>query len=476
MTWQRVLIGVLVAAVLAASGVFIYRQFFAPEPAESSVEPEPTAAAVDRVNTIAVDTGVDTVSAEGQIVPLRSTLLAFTGTGILTEVLAQEGQNVTAGQPIVRLDSEDQQLALTQAESQLAQSQANLTAAQAALRAAEAGVQAADLGVQAAKIELALVSAEPTPEEIALRESNVALANARISQASAAQQLVLEGVADSQIRAAEADLRAAEAQLVPAQLRLDQIRRQDDPDPETLAQVERDYNAAVVAVEAARVALEELVAGATDAQRQAAGSGLAAATAQRDAAQAELDLLLAGNQAEQVAIAQAGLSQAKAALGEAQARVTQAEAGVTQAEADVSRSQAAVVAAQVALDERSLTAPFGGTVADISLEVGEVVNAGIPVVTLADFSGWIVETTDLTENDVVAVASGYPATVRVDALPDVVLTGQVGGNGTDGIATVSQETRGDVTYRVTILLDDDATEVPLRWGMTVFATIDTNQQ
>lgn len=475
MNWQRLLIGVAVAVALIAGGVFTYRQFFAPDATATTPDPAPTAETVAQVNTIAIDTGVDTVSAEGQIVPLRQTLLAFTGTGILTEVLVPEGQDVVAGQPIIRLDTADQELALTQAESQLAQAEANLTAAQAGMRAAQTGVEAADLGVQAAEIELALVTVDPTPEEIALRESNVALANARISQASAAQQLVLEGATDSRIRAAEADLRAAEAQLVPAQLRLDQIRRQENPDADTLAQAERDYNAAVTAVDAARVAYEELQAGATTAQQQAAGSGIAAATAQRDAAQAELDLLLAGSQTEQVAIAQSGVAQAQAALAEARARVTQAEAAVTQAEADISRSKAAVLAAQTALNERTLTAPFDGTVADIALELGEVVNPGVPIVTLADFSGWLVETTDLTENDVVAVASGYPATIRVDALPDVVLTGRVGDGRTDGIAPVSQELRGDVTYKVTIRLDD-APEVPLRWGMTVFATIETNQQ
>lgn len=475
MNFKRLLIGVLVAVLLIAGGIFTYLQFFAPPDDAPQAESETTPEVVGRVNSLAVDTGADSVSAEGQIVPLRHAVLSFNGGGVVTEIVAGEGTVVTAGQPIVRLDSADQDLALTQAQSQLNQAEANLAAAQAALRAAEVGVEAAEIGVQAADIELALVSAEPTAEEIALRESNVALANARINQASAAQQLVLEGVADSQIRAAEADLRAAEAQVIPAQLRLDQLRRLDEPDADDLAQAERDYNAAVAAVEAARVALEQLETGATSAQRQAAGSGVAAATAQRDAAQAELDLLLAGNQAEQIAIAQAGLSEAQAAVSEARARALQAEAAVTQAEAEVSRGKAAVLAAQTALDDRTITAAFDGTVADIAVGVGEVVSAGLPVVTLADFSGWLVETTDLTENDVVAVASGYPAEVRVDALPDVRLTGVVGDGRTDGIATVSEEVRGDVTYRVTIRLDD--TEgVPLRWGMTVFTTIDTSNR
>jgi HlyD family secretion protein len=147
---------------------------------------------------------------------------------------------------------------------------------------------------------------------------------------------------------------------------------------------------------------------------------------------------------------------------------------LTQAEADVLRVQAAIVAAQTALDDRTLFAPFAGTVADLLVETGEVINAGVPALILADFSRWLVETTDLTEIDVVAVVSGDPARIRIDALPDVTLAGTVGDGSADGIAELSQELRGDVVYTVTIQLDEEP-DIPLRWGMTVFVTIDTGR-
>jgi len=40
------------------------------------------------------------------------------------------------------------------------------------------------------------------------------------------------------------------------------------------------------------------------------------------------------------------------------------------------------------------------------------------------------------------------------------------------IGNSSQITRGDVTYEVTIALDD-LNDLPLRWGMTVFVDVDT---
>lgn len=471
MNWKRALIGILVVALLLAGGALVYRQFYAPAAgvtAEATeAPPETTAASPDR-DTIAVDTGVASVSAEGQIVPLRSATLAFAAPGTVAVILVAEGDRVDAGQPLLRLDSSDQELGLRRAEAGLAQAEANLAAARARQTVAGVSVEAAELGVEAAAIDVALAEAEPRPEALAVGESNVALAEARVRQAMAARALVLDAVSDAQVRAAEAELRAAEAQTIAPRLRLEQLRQEAEPDVDALAQAEQEYAATLAAVEAAQVALSELEQGATAAQQQAAGSRVTAATAQRDAAQAELALLQAGGRAEQVAAAEAGLLRAQAAMAEAQAALQEAEATLAQAEAEVNGARALVALAQEALADRLLTAPFAATVADLQVDVGEGVGAGLPVAILADFSGWLVETTDLTELDVVAVAAGYPAEVRIDALPDETLSGVV-----TGITAIAEEVRGDITFKVTIALDDPSA-APLRWGMTVFTTIATS--
>jgi HlyD family secretion protein len=114
----------------------------------------------------------------------------------------------------------------------------------------------------------------------------------------------------------------------------------------------------------------------------------------------------------------------------------------------------------------TLTAPFAGTIASLNLELGEVAAPGVPVGIIADFAGWLVETTDLTELDIVAVKVGLPVDVQVDALPDEVVEGTV-----EDISAVSSLTRGDVTYAVTIRLED-VSNLPLRWGMTTFVDVD----
>ncbi|MFZ2361501.1 MAG: hypothetical protein WA040_19325, partial [Anaerolineae bacterium] len=80
--------------------------------------------------------------------------------------------------------------------------------------------------------------------------------------------------------------------------------------------------------------------------------------------------------------------------------------------------------------------------------------------------GWVVETTDLVELDVVRVAVGQEVEVTLDALPGETLRGMV-----IDVGRVPEVTLGDVTYRVRIALDDVPADLPLRWGMTALVSI-----
>jgi len=139
---------------------------------------------------------------------------------------------------------------------------------------------------------------------------------------------------------------------------------------------------------------------------------------------------------------------------------TEAAAGVAQAEAGVIAAQSAVDAAHAALARMTLVAPFAGTVAQIDVEVGELVAPGVAIARLGSAGGWAVETTDLVELDVAAVAEGRPVAVTLDALPNETLRGTV-----IDVGRVPETVRGDVVYPVRIALDDYP-DLPLRWGMT----------
>lgn len=420
------------------------------------------------VNTIALDTGVSSVSAEGRIVPLDDAEVAFQIGGELAEILLSEGEIASAGDPLLRLVDTDQQISLKQAQAAVVQAEANVESSNAAMVSAEAGLQAAQVGVEAAEANLALVESGATAEQIALTEAQVGTAEAGIIQASGQQAATLEGATSAQIQAAEAQVIAAEAAVVPAQLNRDTILR-DGGSNEAKNQAQLELNAAIANVEAAQAALSDLRAGATSGQRQAVAGGVASAAASRDASQAQLDLLLSGSRAEEVVVAQVGVDQALNAVSEAELSIQQAAAGLAQAESALAEAQKAVEAAESALAKTVIYAPISGTVAQVMPKVGEVIVAGGPVVTLADFSQWHIETTDLTELNVVSIANGFSADVEIDAFPGETLSGTV----TD-IATTSDLVLGDVTYRVTLELNDD-NGLPLRWGMTSFVTIDVEQ-
>jgi multidrug resistance efflux pump len=98
-------------------------------------------------------------------------------------------------------------------------------------------------------------------------------------------------------------------------------------------------------------------------------------------------------------------------------------------------------------------------VASLNAKLGSSINAGQTAVTVADFSQWLVKTTDLTEIDVVNLAEGQPVTITLDALPGEELKGEI-----LSIGQTYAENQGDIVYEVTVQLNE--ANPAMRWGMT----------
>ena len=120
-------------------------------------------------------------------------------------------------------------------------------------------------------------------------------------------------------------------------------------------------------------------------------------------------------------------------------------------------------AAKDTLSNFVLTAPFDGVVADVGVKAGEQVGPETRAVSVANFDSWIVETTDVTELEVVKLSIGQKVNMVPDALPDVVLKGVV-----TQISSAYTQQGGDILYTVSIRVDNP--DDRLRWGMTVEAT------
>jgi multidrug resistance efflux pump len=338
-------------------------------------------------------------SAQGYVIPVHHADLAFRIGGRVVEVLVKEGDQVKAGQPLVKLDATELNAVWRQAQADLAGLQAGARAEE--ISAAQANVAVADAQVKAAQVEL------DKAWNGALQAADVASALAQLAQAKT-QLEVVQNAYDSITTGIET---------------LKQYGRSGSTLSRYAEQTHVQMAAAQAASDAAQSRLTLASTGKDDDVRSAQAR-LNVALGQRNAAQAQLDLVKAGSTQEQIEAAQA--------------RVTQAQA---------------------ALDEVTLFAPFDGTIAELNATVGEMVGPGARIASIADLNQWLVETDDLGEVEAVDVRLDAPASITVDALPGVMLTGHV-----KSIAPRSAVKRGDVTYTVKVAIADP--DPRLKWGMT----------
>jgi len=335
---------------------------------------------------------------EGRLVPKESANLFFTLSGEVSDVLVAEGDIVKGGDLLARLgDRATYEAALTAAELEQLQAQQQLDDLK----------EKAELA--ATQASLAKLAAEN-----ALRQAQAQLdavdTDATQKRIDDARQAVIE-YADGELKEARENFDKYK------DLDADNANRKSAAD--RLEKAELEYNRRVRA-------RDQLIA----------------------------DLALAR---ERVRDAQAALDQAQRDLA---ARQDGPDPDLLAlAEARLKNAQAQVAAAQSALDRLDLRAPFDGVVTRMDLTVGERILPNQVVLVLADFSEWYVETTDLTENEVVEITPGQSATILLDALPEATFTGKV-----ESISQYYLERAGDILYTVKILVEDP--DERLRWGMT----------
>jgi multidrug resistance efflux pump len=293
---------------------------------------------------------------------------------------------------------------------------------------------------------LARVKSDVQQAAVARAEAGVAAAQASVAKYR--EQLPL------QIAAAEAEIRSAEAQIAATQAK--------QSDPAAIAAAEAAVYQARVSQQAAedayKTVLDKKLYGPTEEQAR-----LVVETAKRTTQAAELRLKQLKSGLGVVAT-KAEIEAAEAGLIAAQARAAQLKAEASGQPnptyaAAIQQAEAALQSAQTAVADTALRAPFPGTIAQININPGETAVPGVPVIVLADFANWFVETDDLTEIKVPSITVGQAAVVKFDALPDAELKGVV-----DSIGTLFQTSSGDIVYPVMIKLIE--TDPRLRWGMT----------
>lgn len=349
------------------------------------------------------------VSAEGNIVPKQSVTLGFAVSGQVEQILVAEGDTVKAGDVLAILGDR------APLEASIAQAEAELLAAEQALQA--------------------LSDNHPQVQLQALQNLTAARQAVRDAERN------LNAI---QSTGSQTDIDSARATVVLAKDALDKARKDFAPyenkDEDNviraalqnkLAQAQANYDAAVRR-------LNSLTGTYTNEfDQQQAEAQLQIAQQRLELAEKEYNDVQAGPDPDSVAAAKARIKAAKTALAAAQSNLSNLE----------------------------LVATIDGTIVKLDLIVGQQVNPGTPVVQIADFSEWYVETSNLTEIEVVRIHEGQTATIVPDALLEARLSAEV-----TKISQVFTENRGDVTYTVRLRLKD--VDPLLRWGMTVVVTFE----
>jgi len=102
-------------------------------------------------------------------------------------------------------------------------------------------------------------------------------------------------------------------------------------------------------------------------------------------------------------------------------------------------------------------------VADVNIEVGQMVNSSTPVIVLTDLTSYYVDLY-IDETDISQVRVGQPVVITLDAFPDEEIEGEV-----TAIKSIGTVSGGIVTYEVRVEIAP--TEVPIRLDMTASATV-----
>ena len=173
---------------------------------------------------------VRTVQVSARVEALTRVDVGATLTGRVAEVLVREGDAVRAGQPLLRLETDELRATLAQARASEQQAQARLSGLRTTGRAqAQAALAQADAGVVAARAEMARAQALVAQGFVSgsrLDEARRALQVAEAQQANARAQVAAnrdggtdEVQAQAQWQAAKAATEAAQARLAQAELR-----------------------------------------------------------------------------------------------------------------------------------------------------------------------------------------------------------------------------------------------------------------
>jgi len=350
--------------------------------------------------------------------------------GTITKVAVNDNQRVEVNAVLVELDRRDYEVAVDKARAELADAEATAIAARSNV-----------------------------PITSTTAASNVTTARGSIAQAQGG------------IAGAERELDGARARLVTAQAR---VREAEATAAKAARDVER-LRGLLAKDEVSQQQFDSLVA-AADAQK----AGLDSARSQ--VAEAEAGIRVAESKVIQ---ARAGAEQAHAELRTAETapqQVSMTKARAAAADARVQQARATLAQAELNLQYAIIKAPARGVISKKSLNPGQVVQPGQPLLALVQLDDvWV--TANFKETQLKDVRPGQRATFKVDALGGRSFNGKVdsiaGATGARFSLLPPENATGNfvkIVQRVPVKIVLDSGQDPehlLRPGLSVTPTVYT---
>jgi membrane fusion protein (multidrug efflux system) len=384
------------------------------------------------------EVSTDDAYVEGTISPVSAKV-----SGHVVEMLVRDNQSVRADEVLLRVDPRDFEAKRDQARAAVAVAEANVRAARAELPLTRETTRS--------QVEEVRAALEGTRVGVRSSESVVDETRARLDarRAGAAASRADVTAAESNQRKARRDLERMQALM-----KNDYVSRRDHDD--AMAALE----SADAALESARRKLSALEKEVQQIEAEVASKVLATEQARQRVAELRGALARAESQQQSVSVKMAELARA-----EGQLRAAQADLAV----------------AELNLEHTIVRAPVDGVVSKRSVEVGQVVQPGQPLLALVPLHDvWVVA--NFKETQLTRIRPGQRAEVRIDSFPDAVFTGSVNsisaGTGSRFSLLPPENATGNwvkVVQRVPvkILLDDKAVgnPQPLRAGMSAVVTV-----
>jgi membrane fusion protein (multidrug efflux system) len=384
------------------------------------------------------EVSTDDAYVEGTISPVSAKVA-----GHIVEQLVRDNQAVRANEILLRVDPRDYEAKRDQARATVAVAEANVRAARAEL----------PLARETTRSQVDEVRAVLEGSRVGVRSSESAVDETRArleaKRAAAAASRADVTAAESAQRKARRDLERMQALM-----KNDYVSRREFDDATAALEV------ADATLEAARRRLSSLEKEIQQTEAEVASRVLGTEQARQRVAEVRGTLARAESQQQTVSVKMAELARAEALLRSAQADLAVAELN---------------------LEHCVVRAPIDGVVSKRSVEVGQIVQPGQPLLALVPLNDvWVIA--NFKETQLTRIRPGQRAEVRVDSFPGVAFVGTVNsisaGTGSRFSLLPPENATGNwvkVVQRVPvkILLEAKADGNPqaLRAGMSAVVTV-----